>query len=139
MKPCIERTEGHPDTTWADLTWHAVAGKVRRLQERMDRATMNKAGRKVKNLQPLLVRATSNTLLAIRRMAQENRGTHTAGRDGVVSDTPEARWKLFQEGLSLQGDKPRPVRRGYIPKDHGKQRPLGIPMCPAYCLSFQDV
>jgi len=127
MKPFIERTEGHPDPTWADINWHAVEGNVRRLQERIYRATMNKAWRKVKNLQQLLVRATSNKLLAIRRITQENQGKHTAGIDGVVYDTPEARWKLFQEGLSLRGYKPRPVRRVYIPKDNGKQRPLGIP------------
>jgi RNA-directed DNA polymerase len=127
MKPFIERTEGHPDPTWADINWHTVDGNVRRLQERIYRATMNKAWRKVQNLQQLLVRATSNKLLAIRRITQENQGKHTAGIDGVVYDTPEARWKLFQEGLSLQGYKPRPVRRVYIPKDNGKQRPLGIP------------
>ena len=127
MNPFIERTEGHPDPTWADINWHAVEGNVRRLQGRIYRATMNKAWRKVKNLQQLLVRATSNKLLAIRRITQENQGKHTAGIDGVVYDTPEARWKLFQEGLSLTGYKPRPVRRVYIPKDNGKQRPLGIP------------
>ncbi len=136
MNPFIERTEGHPDPMWADINWHAVEGKVRRLQERMYRATMNKAGRKVKNLQQLLVRATSNKLLAIRRIPQENQGKHTAGIDGVVYDTPEVRWKLFQKGLSLTGYKPRPVRRVYIPKDNGKQRPLGMPMCAAYGLSL---
>lgn len=127
MKPFIERTEGHPDHTWADINWHSVEGNVRRLQERIYRATMNNAWRKVKNLQQLLVRATSNKLLATRRITQENQGKHTAGIDGVVYDTPEARWKLFQENLSLQEYKPRPVRRVYIPKDNGKQRPLGIP------------
>jgi RNA-directed DNA polymerase len=60
-------------------------------------------------------------------MTQENQGKHPAGIDGVVYDTPEARWKLFQEGLSLKGYKPRPVRRVYIPQDNGTQRPLGIP------------
>jgi RNA-directed DNA polymerase len=127
MNPFIERTEDHLYTTWADINWHNVEGNVRRLQERIYRATKNQAWRQVKNLQKLLVRATSNKLLAIRRITQENQGKHTAGIDGKVYDTPEARWKLFQEGLSLKGYKPKPVRRVYIPKDNGKQRPLGIP------------
>jgi RNA-directed DNA polymerase len=130
-----ERTKEHPSTTWADINWHNVEGNVRRLQERSYRATTNNAWKRVKNLQKLLVRATANKLLAIRRITQENQGQHTAGLDGVVYDTPEARWKLFQEDLSLKGYKPKPVRRVYIPKDTGKQRPLGIPMCPAYCTS----
>jgi len=127
MKPFIARTEDHLYTTWADSNWHAVEGHVRRLQARLYRATTNQAGRTVKSLQKLLVRATSNQLLALRRITQENQGKHTAGIDGVVYDTPEARWKPFQEGLSLQGYKPKPVRRGSIPKDNGKQSPLGIP------------
>jgi len=127
MKPFIERTEDHLYTTWADINWHAVEENVRRLQERIYRATTNHAWRTVQNLQKLRVRATSNKLLAIRRPTQENQGKHTAGVDGMVSDTPEARWKLFQEGLSLKGYKPNPVRRVYIPKDNGKPRPLGIP------------
>jgi RNA-directed DNA polymerase len=127
MNPFIERTEDHLYTTWADINWHNVEENVRRLQERLYRATTNKAWRTVKNLQKLLVRATSNKLLAIRRITQENQGKHTAGSDGMVYDTPEARWKLFQEGLSLKGYKPKPVRRVSIPKDNGKQRPLGIP------------
>jgi len=122
-----ERTEDHPSTTWADIKWHTMEGHVRRLQERIYRATTNKAWRTVKNLQKLLVRATSTKLLAIRRITQENQGKHTAGIDGMVYDTPEARWRLFQEGLSLKGYTPRPVRRVYIPKDNGTQRPLGIP------------
>jgi RNA-directed DNA polymerase len=127
MKPLIERTEEHPATTWADINWHAVEGHVRRLQERIYRATTQKAWRTVKNLQKLLVRATSMKLLAIRRITQENQGKHTAGIDGVVYDTPKARWQLFHEGLSLTGYRPRPVKRVYIPKQNGTQRPLGIP------------
>ena len=122
-----ERTKGHTPT-WADISWRNVETCGRRLQERIYRATMNKEWKKVKNLQTRLVRATSNKLLAIRRITQENQGKHTAGIDGIICDTPEARWTLFQEGLSLKGYKPRPVRRMYIPKDNGKQRPLGIPM-----------
>ena len=127
MRPCTERTEDHPDTTWADINWHAVEEHVRRLQARRYRATTNQAWRKVTHLQKRLGRAPSNTLLAIRRIPQENQGKHPAGSDGVVYDTPEARWKLFHEGLSLQGYKPRPVRRVSIPKGNGEERPVGIP------------
>src|SRR5215831_20555512 len=127
MNPFIERTEDHLYTTWADINWYNVEENVRRLQERIYRATMNKAWRRVKNLQKLLVRATSNKLLAIRRITQENQGKHTAGIDGVVYDTPKARWQLFHEGLSLTGYRPRPVKRVYIPKQNGMKRPLGIP------------
>jgi len=104
-----------------------VAGKGRRLQARLDRATTPKAWTRGKNLQTLLVRATANQLLAIRRVTQDNQGTPTAGMDGVVYDTPEARGRWLQEGLRRTGDTPRPVSRGSIPQDNGKQRPWGRP------------
>jgi RNA-directed DNA polymerase len=81
----------------------------------------------VQPLQKRLVRAPANTLLAIRRITQDNQGQPTAGIDGVGYDTPEARWQLFQEDLSVQGYKPQPLRRVSIPQDPGTQRPLGIP------------
>jgi RNA-directed DNA polymerase len=127
MKPFIEQTEGQTQPSWADIDWHAVETNVRRLQERIYRASMEGRWDKVKNLQKLLVRATSNKLLAIRRITQENQGKNTAGVDGVICVTPEARLELFREGLRLKGYRPLPVRRVYIPKGVGEVRPLGIP------------
>jgi hypothetical protein len=137
MKPFIELNKGQTQPSWADIDWHAVDANVRRLQERIYRATTNGNWSQVRNLQKLLVRATSNKLLAIRRITQENQGKNTAGVDGVICDTPEARLELFREGLKLKGYRPLPVRRVYIPKGVGKLRPLGIPMCRSYCTSSQ--
>ena len=122
----IEQTDEQPPT-WEQIEWKQVERNVRQLQERIYRATERQEWAKVRSLQKLLVRATSNKLLAIRRVTQENRGKQTPGVDGVVCDTPEARTALSQEDMSLQNYRPKPVRRVYIPKANGKQRPLGIP------------
>jgi len=122
-----ERTNEPTAPRWASIDWRTVETTVRRLQERIYRATERGERRKARSLQRLLVRASSAKLLAIRRVTQENQGKHTAGIDGVVCDTPEARVALFRSGLSLRGYKPLPVRRVYILKSDGRRRPLGIP------------
>src|SRR3954464_7473340 len=91
----IEPTKGQTEPSWADIDWHAVETNVKRLQERIYRATTNEDWARVKNLQKLLVPATSKKLPAIRRITQENQGRHTAGVDGVLCDTPEARLELL--------------------------------------------
>ena len=125
--PCIEQTSGRDLTAWSAIDWTAVAGTVRRLQGRIFRAAARGEMARVKNLQKLLVCSRAAKLLAIRQVTQENDGKHTPGIDGVVCDTPEARLALLQDGLRLQGYRPQPVRRVYIPKADGRQRPLGIP------------
>ncbi len=123
----IEQTKGQTLDSWAKINWSAVERIVERLQARIYRAAEQGHHAKVKNLQKLLARSTSTKLLAIRRVTQENKGRHTPGIDGKVCKTPEDRLELLKDGLSLNGYRPKPVRRVYIPKSNGKQRPLGIP------------
>lgn len=128
MSIFIEQTDERRLPHWEQVNWGQVTTNVRRLQERIYRATERQEWKKVRSLQKLLVRATSNKLLAIRQVTQENQGQHTPGVDGRVYATPEARTALSQENWSLHDYHPKPVRRVYVPKaDRKKMRPLGIP------------
>jgi RNA-directed DNA polymerase len=72
----------------------------------------------------------SNALVSVRRVTERNAGRLTAGVDGEVVLTPEAKLALADR---IQHDnepfKAMPVRRVYIPKPgSSKRRPLGIPV-----------
>ena len=123
----IEQTS-QPMPIWHQIEWEQVEHTVRRLQERIYRATERQAWRTVRSLQTLLARATANKLLAIRRVTQENQGKRTPGIDGQVCLTAVERTALARKSFSFAGYRPQPVRRVYIPKSDGKKlRPLGIP------------
>ena len=80
---------------------------------------------KVKSLQWLLTRSLSAKLLAVRRVVR-NRGRHTAGVDGCLWKTSRQKLQAVR-ALQRRGYRALPLRRIYIPKKNGKQRPLGIP------------
>ena len=121
--------------TWSTLKWNSVSRNVRRLQARIVKATQAKRWGKVKALQRLLTRSFSAKVLAIRRVT-ENKGKKTPGVDGEVWNTPEKKSQALNE-LKHQGYRPSPLKRVYIPKADGRQRPLSIPMGHAYCISLQ--
>lgn len=110
---------------WHDIDWWRVQRNVRAMQIRIAKACREGNWRRVKALQRMLTRSRSARYLAVRRVT-ENQGKRTAGVDRVLWDTPDAKWKAAN-GLKRHGYKPRPLRRVFIPKSNGKERPLGIP------------
>ena len=80
----------------------------------------------MKALQHLLIRSLSAKALAVKRVTA-NHGKNTPGVDKVSWQTPTTKEMAIQE-LRQRGYTALPLRRLYIPKAHGKKRPLGIPM-----------
>jgi RNA-directed DNA polymerase len=115
----------HALVDWHAIDWQPVHQNVRRLQARIVQAT--KAGRwgKVKALQHLLTHSFSGKALAVRRVT-ENHGKRTPGVDRLTWNTPASKGRAIGD-LKQRGYRPQPLRRVYIPKANGKQRPLGIP------------
>ncbi|MHA1490613.1 MAG: reverse transcriptase N-terminal domain-containing protein, partial [Promethearchaeota archaeon] len=124
----IEQIKGRV-VNWDNLKWDKPRQHVRRLQERIFRATRDKDWAKVKNLQRFLVRSHFARLLAVRRVTQENKGKYTPGIDGQTYTTSKERMKLVEEvrQTNIFNYKCKPLRRVYIPKKSGDKRPLGIP------------
>ncbi len=110
---------------WATIQWRRVERNVRAMQIRIAKATQEEDWRRVKALQRSLTRSFCAKALAVRRVT-ENQGKRTAGVDRELWDSPEVRWKAIGR-LKRRGYRPLPLRRVYIPKANGKERPLGIP------------
>jgi RNA-directed DNA polymerase len=122
-----EPRKGRHPSAWGQIDWQQAEDEVRRLQERIFRAAKEHQHARVRNLQRLVVRSYFAKALAIRQVTQINSGKGTPGVDGCVCKTDAQRMGFLKSGLSLEGYRPSPVRRVYIPKADGKRRPLGIP------------
>jgi len=114
-------------TDWNVVDWRRANTLVRNLRQRIYRATVEGDLRKVRSLQKLILRSHANMLVSVRRVAQQNAGAKTPGVDYVLAKTPEARGQLVDALRTGHKSRALPVRRIYIPKANGKQRPLGIP------------
>src|SRR6266536_700927 len=122
--PSVGATTDTP-LTWHQMNWRHAERTVRRLQTRIAQATQAGKWGKVKALQRLLTRSLSGKALAVRRVT-ENTGKRTPGVDGELWKTPEQKAAAIHT-LSQRGYHPQPLRRVYIPKSNGAQRPLSIP------------
>jgi RNA-directed DNA polymerase len=118
---------GQAGTDWDAIDWRQADRIVRNLRCRIFRAAQANDLRKVRSLQKLMLRCHSNILMSVRRVTQVNAGKNTPGVDKVIVKTPAARGKLVDYLSTRQPWRASPVRRVYIPKANGKQRPLGIP------------
>jgi RNA-directed DNA polymerase len=121
---------------WDRIDWRVQEERVRRLRQRIFKASQEQDWPKVRNLQKLMLRSRANTLVSVRQVTQRNTGRRTAGIDGEVALTPEARADVaVRVHQSRSSWNPRAVRRVYIPKasNRAKLRPLGIPVLMDRC------
>ena len=83
-----------------------------------------------------MLRSHANTLLSVRRVTERNAGRMTAGVDGELVLSPEAKANLVDRvQRQTEPFTAMPVRRVYIPKrgSSTKRRPLGIPVILDRC------
>lgn len=119
---------------WEFVDWKKTNKIVNNLRKRIFKATESGDYKKVKNLQKLMLKSTANKLISIRRVTQSNKGKYSAGVDGFVAIKNEQRTALIDQ-LNLESNLDvQPVKRVYIPKANGKQRPLGIPTILDRCM-----
>jgi RNA-directed DNA polymerase len=85
---------------------------------------------KVRHLQISILKDFRTTAIAVRRVTTSS-GSRTPGIDGVIATNAEEREALAQQVYSIvripSTYKPSTVKRVWIPKKDGSQRPLGIP------------
>jgi len=88
----------------------------------------SKSGKQFRHLMKLIV-SEENVVLAYRNICK-NKGSFTAGVDGkIITDIQKYPIQNVVEKVrnKLHFYQPKKVRRTYIDKGNGKQRPLGIP------------
>src|SRR5260370_8370015 len=76
---------------WDSIVWATPAREVEWLRQRIFKAVKEEDWPKARNLQKLLLRSRSNTLVRVRQVTQRNDGRMTAGIDRGGAWTSESR------------------------------------------------
>ena len=103
------------------------------MQQKLDKAVVNNDKKSIREIFDLLTKKSSAVKeLATWRITQRNDGKHTAGIDGISLPKGLTRQEQNQFRHNFMNEidisrKPDAIKRVYIPKANGKQRPLGIP------------
>ncbi len=111
---------------WDSIDWNKAEEQVGRMQERISKAYSEGRTSLAKRLSYLLVNSFYAKALAVRRVAEQNKGKHTPGVDKVLWPSAKAKMEAVHE-LNIGKYRSKPLRRIYIPKKNGKLRPLSIP------------
>lgn len=110
---------------WDSINWKTTETEVHRMQIRIAKAVSEGRHGKAKALQWLLTHSFHAKLMAVKRVVQ-NKGGKTPGVDKIIWRTPQQKMEAARS-LTRRGYKTQPLRRIYIPKKDGRQRPLSIP------------
>jgi RNA-directed DNA polymerase len=105
---------------WRKIPWNKFDKEIREIQERIYDASVRNDFKSVRTLQKVLVGLTPAKFIAVRQISQDNPGKRTAR---VLK--PAKRIDLVNE-LNIDG-KADSIRRVFVRKPNGNQKPLSIP------------
>ena len=116
---------------------------IRKTQESFARKAQTQPEHRFGDLYHLICR--EEWLRSALEKVLSNPGSRTAGVDQISRKhlTEEGQKAAFVQALQAELKsgtyRPQPVKRRWIPKANGKQRPLGIPMWRSHCTSYSRV